>query len=219
VLRYDKPFNYSAINNFAAAQANGTVLGLVNSDIEVISPDWLTEMVSWAGLPDVGCVGAKLYYPNDTIQHAGVILGVGGVAGHSHLFFPREHPGYFARLKILQNLLAVTAACLVVRKAIYEQVGGLNEVDLKVAFNDVDFCLRVHQTGYRNVWTPFAELYHLESASRGQDMAPERRARFAREVNYMTAKWDEPIQSDPYYSPHLTVDRSDFSIRATPGAV
>lgn len=210
VLRYDKPFNYSAINNFAAERAKGSIIGLVNNDIEVISPDWLTEMVSWAAQPDVGCVGAKLYYANDTIQHAGVILGLGGVAGHSHKHFPRDHPGYFYRLKVLQNLSAVTAACLVVRADVFRQVGGLNERDLTVAFNDVDFCLKVGNAGYMNVWTPYAELYHLESISRGHEDNPEKQARFEAEKDYMRSSWD--LASDPYYSAHLTRDYEDFSI-------
>ena len=215
VLPYNKPFNYSAINNFAVSKARGSLVGLINNDIEVISPDWLTEMVSWACQPDVGCVGAKLYYADDTIQHGGVIIGLGGVAGHAHKYFPRAHPGYFSRLKVLQNLSAVTAACLVVRKAVYEQVGGLNETDLEVAFNDVDFCLKVRKAGYVNVWTPFAELYHLESASRGGDTSREHHARFEREVSYMNATWPSPAEADPYYSINLTTEREDFSIRST----
>ncbi|HVY19443.1 MAG TPA: glycosyltransferase [Bauldia sp.] len=218
IIPYDQPFNFSAINNFAAKQARGEVLGLINNDIEVISPDWLSEMVSWACLPDVGCVGAKLYYPNETIQHAGVILGPGGVAGHSHKYFPRAHRGYFARLQLVQNLTAVTAACLVVRKDVYEEVGGLNETELKVAFNDVDFCLKVREAGYLNVWTPFAELYHLESATRGDDNSAEHQGRFASEIDYMRRKWRAAIVSDPYYSPHLTRDREDFSLRLDAGA-
>lgn len=210
VLRYDKPFNFSAINNFAVRHARGTMLALVNNDVEVIAPDWLTEMVSWAGQPDVGCVGAKLYYPNETIQHAGVVLGIGGVAGHSHRFMSRAASGYFARLKIVHNVSAVTAACLVVRKSIYEQVEGLNEADLPVAFNDVDFCLRVREAGYTNVFTPYAELYHHESVSRGAEDSPQKLARFQREVRYMKQRWD--LTPDPLYSPHLTYEREDFSL-------
>jgi GT2 family glycosyltransferase len=212
VLAWDKPFNYSAINNFAAAQARGSILGLVNNDIVVISPGWLTEMVSWAAQEDVGCVGAKLYYANETIQHAGVILGVGGVAGHSHKHFPRDGDGYFARLKLLQNLSAVTAACLVVRKSVYEAVGGLDEQNLPVAFNDVDFCLKVRDAGWRNVWTPYAELYHLESVSRGTEDDPVKQARFAGEVRFMRGKWGDSLDRDPYYSPNLTLSEEDFSL-------
>lgn len=212
VLRYDKPFNYSAINNFAVGKAKGSIIGLVNNDIEVISPDWLTEMVSWAVQPDVGCVGAKLYYADDTIQHGGVIVGLGGTAGHSHKNFPRHHPGYFYRLKVLQNLSAVTAACLLIRKSVFEEVGGLNEIDLTVAFNDVDLCLKVREAGYSNVWTPYAELYHLESVSRGFEDAPEKVARFSSEIAYMQRRWKEIIERDPFYSPNLTKGREDFSL-------
>jgi GT2 family glycosyltransferase len=210
ILRYDEPFNYSAINNFAVKQAKGSIIGLINNDIEIISPGWLNEMVSWATQDDVGCVGAKLYYPDDTIQHAGVILGIGGVAGHSHKRLRRDELGYFGRANLLQNLSAVTAACLLVRKAVYDEVGGLNEKDLAVAFNDVDFCLRVRESGYLNVWTPYAEAYHHESASRGPDSRDGMRERFEREVGYMLRKWSTALV-DPYYSPNLTRTREDFS--------
>ncbi|RWB74613.1 MAG: glycosyltransferase [Mesorhizobium sp.] len=212
VLHYDKPFNYSAINNFAVLNAKGSIIGLINNDIEVISPDWLTEMVSWAVQPDIGCVGAKLYYADDTIQHGGVIVGVGGVAGHSHKNFPRHHAGYFARLKVLQNLSAVTAACLLIRKNVFEEVGGLNEVDLTVAFNDVDLCLKAQEAGYSNVWTPYAELYHLESVSRGAEDAPEKVERFKNEIMFMQRQWKKVIDRDPFYSPNLTKGRDDFSL-------
>lgn len=148
VLRYDHPFNYSAINNFGVRHAKGAIIGLVNNDVEVINPDWLTEMVSHCMRPEIGCVGAKLYYSNDTLQHGGVILGIGGVAGHSHKQYPRHHPGYFSRLLLTQTLSAVTAACLLIRKNIYEEVAGLDEENLHVAFNDVDFCLKVREAGY-----------------------------------------------------------------------
>lgn len=212
VLRYDAPFNYSAINNFAAREARGSVLGLINNDVEVINGDWLTELVSHALRPDVGCVGAKLYYPDDTIQHAGVVLGIGGVAGHSHKHFDRRHPGYFGRLRIAHNVAAVTAAALVVRRDIWDEVGGLNEAELAVAFNDVDFCLRVMAKGYRNVWTPHAELYHDESRSRGSDEAPEKAARFDKECEVMQQRWGPLLKRDPYYSPHLTLIREDYSL-------
>ncbi|HCD7003869.1 TPA: glycosyltransferase family 2 protein [Escherichia coli] len=212
VLRYDHPFNYSAINNFGVRHAKGAIIGLVNNDIEVINPDWLTEMVSHCMRPEIGCVGAKLYYSNDTIQHGGVILGIGGVAGHSHKQYPRHHPGYFSRLLLTQNLSAVTAACLLIRKNIYEEVAGLDEENLHVAFNDVDFCLKVREAGYRNLWTPYAELYHYESISRGAEDSPEKLARFAREVNFMKSKWGKHLELDPFYSPNLTKSREDFSI-------
>ncbi|MFB8831498.1 glycosyltransferase family 2 protein [Azotobacter sp. CWF10] len=185
VLRYDYPFNYSAINNFGARHTKGEIIGLINNDLEVISPDWLTEMVSQAVRPDIGCVGAKLYYSNDTIQHAGVICSIGGVAGHSHKHFPSTHPGYFSRLVLTQTLSAVTAACLLIRRSIFDEVNGLDEENLKVAFNDVDFCLKVRALGYRNLWTPYAELYHYESISRGAEDSPEKVERFRGEIEFM----------------------------------
>lgn len=157
-------------------------------------------------------MGAKLYYSNNTLQHAGVIVSLGGVAGHSHKHFPRNHPGYFHRLSLVQTLSAVTAACLLIRKDIFEQVLGLDEENLHVAFNDVDFCLKVREAGYRNLWTPYAELYHYESISRGAEDSPEKVARFAREVNFMKTKWGKHLELDPFYSPNLTKDREDFSI-------
>ncbi len=212
VLLYDHPFNYSAINNFGVQHARGSIIGMVNNDVEVISPNWLTEMVRHASRPEIGCVGAKLYYSNDTLQHAGVVMGVGGVAGHSHKYFPRAHSGYFSRLVLVQNLSGVTAACLLVRRQVYEAAGGLDEYNLHVAFNDVDFCLKVRQAGYRNLWTPYAELYHHESISRGQEDTPEKQARFNKEVTFMVNKWADQLKIDPYYNPHLTKDREDFSI-------
>jgi GT2 family glycosyltransferase len=212
VLRYDHPFNYSAINNFAERHARGDIIGLVNNDVEVVSPDWLTEMVSHACRPEIGCVGAKLYYTNDTIQHGGVILGLGGVAGHSHKTAPRHSAGYFGRLKLVQSLSAVTGACLIVRRDVYREVGGLDEVNLAIAFNDVDFCLRVQAAGYRNLWTPYAELYHHESISRGQEDTPEKITRFQGEVRFMMEKWGEGLRKDRYYNRNLTYKKEDFSI-------
>lgn len=209
VLVLDIPFNYSRLNNLAVRHCGGEILALINDDIEVISPGWLSEMVSWAAQENVGCVGAKLYYEDGRIQHAGVITGLGGVAGHSHKKFDGDAPGYFYRLKIVQNVSAVTGACLVVRKSIYEHVGGLEEEHLPVAFNDVDFCLKVREAGYRNVWTPYAELYHLESVSRGSEDSPEKVRRFQSEVEYMKDRWK--LVPDPFYSPNLTLNREDFS--------
>ncbi|VTU15249.1 glycosyltransferase family 2 protein [Variovorax sp. RA8] len=211
VLRDDRPFNYAALNNAAVAQARGELVALVNNDIEVITPDWLSEMVSIALQPGVGAVGARLWYPNMTLQHAGVILGVGGIAAHAHRGMPAGREGYGGRAGLIQSFSAVTAACLVMRKSIYEQVGGFDEVNLQVAFNDVDFCLRVSEAGYRIVWTPYAELMHHESATRGKDLSPEKRARFEREVAYMHQRWDHVLQNDPAYSPNLMLAREDFS--------
>ncbi|MGC1955174.1 MAG: glycosyltransferase family 2 protein, partial [Gammaproteobacteria bacterium] len=208
VLRYDRPFNYSAINNFAAKQARGAIIGLINNDVEVINSEWLTEMVSHAARPEIGCVGAKLYYPDDTIQHAGVVCGL-GVADHGHRHFPREALGYFGRLWTIYNPSAVTGAVLVLRKTLFESVGGLDEQGLPVAFNDVDLCLKVMAAGYRNLWTPFAELYHHESVSRGADVAPEKRARFLGECAVMRSRWRALLDNDPYYNPNLTRTRED----------
>jgi glycosyltransferase involved in cell wall biosynthesis len=214
VIRDDRPFNYSALNNAAIKLARGEIVGLVNNDIEVISPDWLSEMVSHALRPDVGAVGAKLLYPNDTVQHAGVLLGVTGVAAHAHKNLPRHGHGYFSRANLIQSFSAVTAACLVVRKSTYESVGGLNEVDLKIAFNDIDFCIRLRKAGFKNIWTPYAELYHHESATRGYEDSPEKRERFAKEVAYMER--NNLSKPDPAYSLNLTLDNDDFSLAWPP---
>ena len=216
VLRYESPFNYSAINNFAAAQATGSMLGLINNDIEVIGADWLTEMVSHAARPEVGAVGAKLYYADDTIQHAGVITGICGVAGHSHKGRVRTDYGYFSRLQLTQDLSCVTAACLIMRKAVFDAVGGLDAANLAVAFNDVDLCLKVREKGWLVVWTPFAELYHLESASRGSDTAPDKIHRFMGEIEHMKRRWGDALATDPYYNPNLTLDAEDFGIAFPP---
>lgn len=212
VIQYNNPFNYSAINNYAVAHTKGELVALVNNDIEVINPGWLTEMVSQACRNDVGCVGAKLYYSDDMIQHAGVVIGYGGVAGHAHKNFPMKHPGYMNRLKVAQNYSAVTAACLLVRRSIYEEVKGLNEKELTVAFNDVDFCLKVKAAGYRNVWTPHARLYHHESVSRGSDQSGEKRKRFLKEIDYMKQTWHTDHFNDPAYNANLTLHREDFSV-------
>jgi glycosyltransferase involved in cell wall biosynthesis len=216
VVRYEAPFNYSAINNFAVRQARGDLVALLNNDLEAITPDWLDEMASHAMRPEIGCVGALLYYPNDTIQHAGIILGLGGVAGHAFRDFPRGTEGVFNRARLVQNYSAVTAACLVVRKAVYEQAGGLDEKELAVAFNDVDFCLKVREAGYRNLWTPFAEFVHHESASRGVDDTDEKAARFRSEVEAMLGRWGSKLLRDPAYNPNLTLDHTDFSLANPP---
>ena len=213
VLSYAKPFNYSAINNFAAREARGSILGFINNDIEVIEPEWLEEMVSHATRPEIGCVGAKLLYPDDTVQHAGIIIGLGGIAGHGHLRAHRNELGYFSRLQIAQNVSAVTAACLLVRSEVFWEIGGLDELHLTVAFNDVDFCLKARQAGYLNLFTPFALLYHHESLSRGYETTPEKKERFASETAVMKERWGSILECDPFYSPNLTLERSDFSLR------
>ena len=212
VIPYHEAFNYSAINNYAVKKARGEIIGLINNDVEVISQHWLTEMVQHAVRPEIGAVGAKLYYDNDTIQHAGVILGIGGVAGHAHKYFKREEHGYFSRLKIIQNCSAVTGACLVVRKELYEAVGGLDEAHLKVAFNDVDLCLKIMQKGYRNIWTPYVELYHHESVSRGAEDDEVKQKRFQKEVEYMKKKWGKILKEDPFYNTNLTKKYENFGL-------
>ena len=215
VLRYDAPFNYSAINNWAIGQCDGELVGLVNNDIEVISPGWLREMASQALRAEVGAVGAMLYYPNDTIQHAGVVLGVHGVAGHIYAGMPRGYHGHGARAWVAQELSAVTGACLLVRRRVFEEVGGLDE-RLQVAFNDIDFCLRLREHGYCNVWTPFAELYHHESASRGSEDTDEKKARFAGEVQFMRDRWGEVLAADPAYNPNLSLQSLNFELAFPP---
>lgn len=212
VLSYNHPFNYSAINNFAVQHANGEVLGLINNDVEVISPEWLSEMVSHAIRPNIGCVGAKLYYPDGSIQHAGVVLGIGGVAGHSHKYFPGHAEGYFGRLRAIHNVSAVTGAVLVVEKKIYEKLGGLNIVGLPVTFNDVDFCIKVQKAGYMNLWTPFGELYHHESKTRGDDQTPEKQSRFKMECEFMEAQWGDFLWNDPFYNRNLTLASENYSL-------
>jgi O-antigen biosynthesis protein len=214
VLRYDRPFNYSAINNFAVAHCKGDVLAFVNNDIEVLTPGWLEELCSLALRPDVGCVGAKLLYADHTVQHAGVIIGVGGVAGHASHKSRHDAPGYFGRLQLRQEYSAVTAACLVMRREVFVEVDGFDEQALPVAFNDVDLCLKLRSRGYRLVWTPFAQLFHHESASRGSDETPKKRARFLREMKHMMRKWGTVTAMDPAYNINLSLERADFSLGA-----
>jgi glycosyltransferase involved in cell wall biosynthesis/LmbE family N-acetylglucosaminyl deacetylase len=216
VLRDDRPFNYSALNNAAAKLASGPLLCFMNNDIEVIEPEWLDELVSHAQRPTVGAVGCKLLYPTNTNQHAGVIIGVGGVAGHAHHGLPREAPGYFSRAQVVQNYSAVTAACVLMRKSVFDEVGGFNERDLAVAFNDIDLCLKIQEKGYFNVWTPFAVLYHYESASRGFEDTPEKQARFAKEIDYMMKTWGKGLPFDPAYNPNLSLVTQDYTLAHPP---
>lgn len=211
VVHWKDEFNYSAINNFAISQSNGEYILLLNNDIEIISENWIEEMLMLAQRQDVGIVGAKLYYPDDTIQHAGVILGIGGVGSHAHRTLYRDDPGYFGRAKIVQNLSAVTAACLMIRREVYTEIEGLDE-KYKVAFNDVDLCMKAREKGYLVIYTPYAEMYHYESKSRGSEDTEEKRKRFHREIDLFKKKWGLFIE-DPYYNKNLTLDREDFSIR------
>ncbi|MBQ2934348.1 MAG: glycosyltransferase family 2 protein [Clostridia bacterium] len=213
VITWERGFNYSAINNFAAKQVDGEYILLLNNDIEVITPDWIEQMLMFAQRKDVGAVGAKLYYDDDTIQHAGVIVGLGGVAGHSHKGFARDNPGYMARASIAQNLSACTAACLLIRKDVYDRVEGLDE-GYAVAFNDIDLCMKIRASGYLIVFTPFAEFYHYESKSRGDEDTPEKRARFNSEVFRFQERWKKQLKSgDPYYNLNLSLDTEDFALK------
>ena len=211
-----KGFNYSALNNFGARYATGEYLLLLNNDTEVITPGWLEEMVMYAQQKRVGCVGAKLLYPDDTIQHAGVGFGIGGVAGHLHKYFPATSDGYMGRLNYVQDVYGDTAACLLIRKEIYDEVHGLDE-SYAVAFNDVDFCVRVREAGYTNVFTPFAQLYHYESKSRGMEDNPEKQKRFQGEVLRFQARWGDLLAAgDPCTNPNFDIQREDFSLKILP---
>lgn len=213
VVYWNKEFNYSAINNFGAKEANGEYLLLLNNDTEVITPEWMEEMLGYCQREDVGAVGARLYYPDDTIQHAGVILGFGGIAGHAAIGQDRYQLGYMARVLTPQDVSIVTAACMLVDKKVFDEVGGLDE-KLKVAFNDVDFCMKVRSKNYLVVYNPYAELYHYESKSRGQEDTPEKVERFAGEIEIFKSRWRAELKKgDPYYNPNLSLDRADYSLR------
>jgi glycosyltransferase involved in cell wall biosynthesis len=215
VERIEGAFNYSRLNNRGVELSRGSFIALLNNDVEVINDSWLSEMVSRAQRPEVGMVGARLWYPNGAMQHGGVILGAGGIAGHAHAGLRHEH-GYFARAHLAQNFSAVTAACAVVRRELYLQLGGFDEVNLAVAFNDVDFCLRLREAGYWIVWTPHAELVHHESASRGFDDSTPKQVRFLAEIDYMNAKWGDVLRRDPFYNPNLSLGEDLFTLTFPP---
>ena len=209
-------FNYSALNNFGAKEATGEYLLLLNNDTEVITPRWLEEMVMYAQQERVGCVGVKLLYPDNTIQHAGIGFGYLTLAAHMHKNFPVGHPGYMGRLVYAQDVYAVTAACLMVRKSVYDEVNGLDE-SFAVAFNDVDFCVRVREAGYTNVFTPFAQLYHYESKSRGLDESPAKRKRFESEVKRFQQRWAKQLAAgDPCLNPNFDLMKEDFTFDIKP---
>ena len=216
VLRDPSPFNYSALNNRAVEEVSGELICLLNNDIEVIDPEWLEELVVQALRPGIGAVGARLLYPNRTLQHAGVLLGVGGVANHAHLGMQADRPGYFFRAQLVQEMSAVTGACLLVRREYYQAVGGLDEINLTVAFNDVDFCLKLRELGLCNLYTPFSVLIHHESVSRGRDEQPEQAARFAKEVAWMQERWASVLKWDPAYNPNLSLASPDFRLTWPP---
>ena len=212
-------FNFAGINNIGAQHAQGDLLLLLNNDTEVINSNWLSNMVRWVQRPDVGIVGAKLLYPNDTIQHAGVVLGLGGLAGHGHLREPADSSGYFNRLVLTHEVGAVTGACLLTWRSDWMALGGMDE-DLAVAFNDIDYCLRVrHHLERRVLWCASATLTHHESVSRGAEDDPVKVARFNREVDLVFSRWSEVLGDDPAYSPNLTLSQGSFSLAREPRVI
>ncbi|MEY2575756.1 MAG: hypothetical protein QOF80_1243, partial [Verrucomicrobiota bacterium] len=216
VISESGPFNYSRLNNSAAKQARGDILVFLNNDTEIEDASWLTEMVSHAARAEVGAVGARLWWPDGTLQHGGVVLGLGGVAGHAFPHIPRGHPGYFNRAMLQQNSSAMTGACMAVRKTVFEELEGFDEVNLGVTFNDIDFCLRLTQRGYRVVWTPYANLIHHESASRGHQRTREEQEEFERAVDYMQTTWGAELMHDPFYNPNLSLNPPGFEIAFPP---
>lgn len=213
VMTWENPFNYAAVNNFAVGYVKGEILLFLNNDTEVINADWLERMLELAIRKDVGAVGAKLYYPDKTIQHAGVIIGINGVAGHSHKYFMKILNGYVGRLQIVQNLSAVTGACLMMRREVFEEAKGFDE-EFLLALNDVDLCLKIRENGYLVVWTPYSELYHYEYKTRGYNDTPGKKEQYEREVKLFQKKWKDFLgKGDPYYSPNLTLEKEDFSIK------
>lgn len=213
VLEHNIPFNFSEINNWAVEQANGEFILLLNNDMKVINGDWLEAMLEHAQQDNVGAVGAKLLYTDNTVQHAGVIIGIQGVAGHSHKYFNDKSVGYFYRAAVAQNISAVTGACLLTKKEIWKKVGGLDEKNLRVAFNDIDFCLKIRKAGYEIIYTPYARLYHYESKSRGAEDTPEKQERFINECKTMIERWDTNKIPDPFYNVNLTLYSEDFSLK------
>ncbi len=214
VVTWQEEFNYSKINNFGVSGTKGDYILFLNNDTEVITPDWMEQMLMYAQRRDVGAVGAKLYYADDTIQHAGVVIGLGAhrSAGHTHYKMPKEHLGYMGRLCYAQDVTAVTAACLMVKRSVYEEVGGLDE-SFTISLNDVDFCLKIRQKGYLNIFTPFAELYHYESKTRGMEEG-EKMRRYERECAHFREKWKAELEAgDPYYNQNFSLDYSDFTLR------
>ncbi len=212
VIPFREPFNYSRINNVGVSMAEGEYMLLLNDDTEITSGEWLEAMLEHAQRPEVGAVGAKLVYPDGRIQHAGVLTGVGGtwglgVATHAHQFYPSTSPGYLGTITKVTNYSAVTAACMLLRKSVFEEVGGFDEDNLRVAFNDVDLCLRIRERGYSIIYTPYAKLLHHESVSRGYTGDPA-------EVLYMRERWGEVLDNDPYYNPNFSMGSGDFNLRA-----
>jgi GT2 family glycosyltransferase len=213
IIDWSKSFNYSAVNNYAVHHAAGSVLLFLNNDTEVINADWIERLLDHALRSDVGAVGGKLYYPDDTVQHAGIILGLGDITGHAHRHFTMDSHGYMGRLHVVQNVTAVTGACLMTRRSVFDEVNGFDE-EYPLAFSDIDLCLKMREKGYVVVWTPFAELYHDESKTRGYEGTSEKQLRFRKELELYRKKWKPVIDKcDPYYNENLCHEREDFSIR------
>jgi O-antigen biosynthesis protein len=212
IMEDSGPFNFSRLVNRGVAASSGDICVLLNNDIDIINDDWLDELTSHALRPEVGAVGAKLYYGDGSLQHGGVILGISGGAGHQHRYCAGASDGYFGRLKLTHNLSCVTAACLAVRRDVYNEIGGFEEKHLAVAFNDVDFCIRIREAGYNIIWTPHAELYHYESQSRGYDTTPEQERRAAAEVKYIRTKWGRILDNDPFHNPNLSLDTESVEL-------
>jgi GT2 family glycosyltransferase len=213
ILRDPSPYNYSALNNRAAEQARGAYLCLLNNDTEVIAAEWLTDMMCHAVRPEVGAVGAKLLYADGTMQHAGVIVGMGDAAGHAHRFAPDSEPGYFGQPHVAQAVAAVTGACLLVEADKFRAVGGLDEEALAVAYNDIDFCLKLGKAGWRNMYVPDARLFHYESKSRTKDHAPSQIARYLKELQLFQQRWGTKDYCDPLFHPNLDRSSETFVIR------
>lgn len=217
LLRWGKEFNYSAINNFGAAHARGEYLLFLNNDVKSIDPDWMEEILGVCQRPEVGGVGAKLIYPDNTIQHAGCVIGMGGIAGHMFVDMPADRTGYLHKASLLQDMSAVTAACLMMKKEVFEQAGGFTE-DLAVAFNDVDLCLKVRKNDHLIVYDPYAKLYHMESKTRGAEDSKEKVRRFQTEIEYMRCHWIDILKNgDPYYNKNLSLTKWNYSLRPIPG--
>lgn len=210
------PFNYSRVNNRAAKAARGDILLLLNNDTEIIDPAWLKEMVRYLLQPDVAAVGAKLLYPDRTIQHAGVVLGIGGIAGHLYISEPEKASGYYGALGIVRDVSCVTAACMAIRKSVFDELGGFNETDLQVAYNDVDLCIRIREAGYRIIFTPFAVLTHHESKSRDYDSSGEGLGRFQSDIRYVQKQWGEILNCDPFHHPSLSLEQSRIELAFPP---
>ena len=217
LLRWKKEFNYSAINNFGAAHAKGEFLLFLNNDVTVITPDWLTELAGLCQRKEVGAAGVKLLYPDNTIQHAGCVIGIGGIAGHMFVDMPANRTGYLHKASLLQDMSAVTAACMIVKKQVFDQVGGFTE-ELAVAFNDVDLCLKINKAGSLVVYDPYVQLYHMESKTRGAEDSKEKVRRFQTEIEYMRCHWLDILKNgDPYYNKNLSLTKWNYSLKPLPG--